>query len=241
MTYGATAVAKTNQSLVAPGIMNGMNQVWRSLCISAGNAADSGTSEEAWGYRGLNYSIKQDISRLFERVVPEKPTEDTEETGWQWRRVITWRRALVTTLVAVVVFVGGTSLAFVRPQSALAAPFRVIAEMLTQATVITSDIIDGAHGIAADYERQTVSSALQVMRVINGITTITPVTTPTNDMADFPSAANPLYPEYVDCRYSQFNYTVSAHGNVTVDTSVATTDDFLDRIKGWIATLPAED
>ncbi len=241
MTYGATAVAKTNQSLAAPGVMNGMNQVWRSLCGSAGDAAYGGTSEDAWVYRGLRYSIKQDIGRLLASGVPEKPEEDTEETGWRWRRAITWQRALVTALVVIVVFVGGTSLAFVRPQSALAAPFRGIAEMLAQVTVVADDIIDDARGVAAGYERQTVSSALQAMRVIDGITTVTPVVTPTNDMSAFPSAANPLYPEYLDRRYSQFNYTVSAHGNVTLDTSVATSDAFLDRIRGWLAALPAEE
>lgn len=238
MTYGATAVAKTNHSLAAPGVMNGMNQVWRSLC---GSARDADTSEDAWVYRGLRYSIKQDIGRLLDSAVPEKPAEDTEETGWRWRRAITWHRALVTALVAVVVFVGGTSLAFVRPQSALAAPFRGIAEMLAQVTVVAGDIIDDVRGATAGYERQTVSTALQAMRVVDRIATVAPVTAPTNDMSDFPSAANSLYPEYLDRRYSQFNYTVSAYGNVTVDTSVATTDAFLERIMGWLASLPAED
>ena len=69
---------------------------------------------------------------------------------------------------------------------------------------------------------------------------LSPVATPTNDMLGFPSTENPLYPEYLDRRYSQFNYTVSAYGNVTVDTSVATTDAFLERIRGWLAALPAE-
>lgn len=242
MTYGCTAVAKTNHSLVAPGVMNGMNQVWRTLCSSVGDTADSGTTEDAWVYRGLSYSTRQDIGRLIERVVPEKPKEDTEETGWRWRQAITWQRALVTALVAVVVFVGGTSLAFVRPQSALAAPFRGIAEMLAQVTVVASDIIDGVRGVAAGYERQTVSTALQAMRVLDRAPSISPVaTTPTNDMSGFPSTENPLYPEYLDRRYSQFNYTVSAYGNVTVDTSVATTDAFLERIMGWLAALPVAD
>ena len=82
MTYGATAVAKTNHSLAAPGVMNGMNQVWRSLC---GSARDADTSEDAWVYRGLRYSIKQDIGRLLDSAVPEKPAEDTEETPWRPR------------------------------------------------------------------------------------------------------------------------------------------------------------
>ena len=235
MTYGAIAITKTNHSLLAPGVMNGMNQVWRSLCPSA---EDADTSEDAWVYRGLGYSIKQDIGRLLDSAVPEKSAEDT---GWRWRQAITWQRAMVTALVAIVVLVGGTALAFVRPESALAAPFRGIAEALAQVTVTTGDIIDDVRVAAAGYERQTVSSALQAMRVVDGITTVTLVTTPTNDMSDFPSAANPLYPEYLDRRYSQFNYTVSAYGNVTVDTSVATTDDFLERIRGWLADLPAED
>lgn len=238
MTYGATAVTKSSQSLLAPGVMNGMNQVWRSLCSSADHA---GTFEDPWVYRGLSYSTRQDIDRLLDSALPEKLAEDTEETGWRWRRAITWQRALVTALVAVVVFVGGTSLAFARPQSALAAPFRGIAEMFTQVTVAATAIIDDARGVAAGHERQTVSSALQAMRVLDKVTAVTPVTTPTNDMSGFPSAANPLYPEYLDRRYSQFNYTVSTHGNVTIDTSVATSDTFLERIMGWLDELSAED
>ncbi len=238
MTYGATAVAKTNQSLMAPSVMNGMNQVWRSLCSSAGNA---GTSEDPWIYRGLSYSTRQAIGRLLDSAVPEKPECTDTDTGRRWRRAITLQRALVTGLVALVVFVGGTSLAFVRPQSALAAPFRGIAEILAEATVVAGDIIAETRDVAAGYERQTVSSALQAMRVIDKIRTVTPVATPTNDMSGFPSTDSPLYPEYLDRRYSQFNYTVSTHGNVTVDTSVATTDAFLDRIKGWLAELPAGD
>ena len=238
MTYGATAVAKTNQSLMAPGVMNGINQVWRSLSPSGGNT-DSDHPEDTWVYAGLNHSIKRDINRLFESGIPKKTTEDTEETGRRWE--IAWRQTLMPALVAVVIFVGGTSLAFARPESALAAPFRGVAGMLAQATVAAADIIDEASGVAAGYERQTMSSALQAMRVVNGISTLTPVTTPTNDMAAFPSAENPLYPDYLDRRYSQFNYTIDGYGNVVVDNSVATTDAFLEQVKVWLADLSVED
>ncbi len=281
MTYGCTAVAKTNHSLAAPAVMNGMNQVWRTLCSSAADTAGDAPTEDTWVYRGLSYSARQDIGRLLDSAVPEKPAEDTEETGWQWRRAITWHRALVTALVAVVIFVGGTSLAFVRPQSALAAPFRGIAEMFAQVTVVADQEEDNAQatregcagqgnlatalkGTVADFELFGEGTPKEVvyktkiidlgteqnfgrlffaatpMRVVDGITTVTPVTTPTNDMSGFPSATNPLFPEYLDRRYSQFNYTVSAYGNVTVDTSVATTDAFLERIRGWLAALPVE-
>lgn len=238
MTYGATAVAKTNQSLMAPGVMNGMNQVWRSLHTPV---PDADIPEDTWAYRGINYSTRQDICRLCGSVVPEKPPEETERTTRRFRPVLTWKRAMVTALTAVVVFVAGTTLAFASPENALAAPFRGIVEMLAQMTVVAVDIIDDVRGIAAGYERQTVSSALQAMRVVDGISQVTPVSVPTNDMSGYPSAATPLYPEYLDRRYSQFNYTVSVDGNVTVDTSVATTAAFVERVKGWIAELPVRD
>ncbi len=112
--------------------------------------------------------------------------------------------------------------------------------MLAGPTAAAADIIDDTRGVAASYERQTVSSALQAMRLAERVATLTPVVVPTNDMASFPSAENPLYPEYLDGRYSQFSYTVSAYGVVTVDASVATTDALLERLEGWLVELSQE-
>ena len=38
-------------------------------------------------------------------------------------------------------------------------------------------------------------------------------------------------------RFSQFEYTVSSDGIITVDTSMATTEDQLDEIEQWLEQL----
>ena len=63
------------------------------------------------------------------------------------------------------------------------------------------------------------------------------VTVPTNDMAWFPSQEHCLFPNYLEKRFSQFSYTVNSKGNVTVDTSWATTDGFIEHLKQLIERL----
>ena len=75
------------------------------------------------------------------------------------------------------------------------------------------------------------------MRVQDGIKIVPIVTVPTNDMAWFPSPECCLFPDYLEKRFSQFRYTVSSEGNVTVDTSWATTDGYIEHIKQLIERL----
>ena len=70
MTYGCTAVAKTNHSLAAPAVMNGMSQVWRTLCSSAADTAGDAPTEDTWVYRGLSYSARQDIGSTVSHRTP---------------------------------------------------------------------------------------------------------------------------------------------------------------------------
>lgn len=69
---------------------------------------------------------------------------------------------------------------------------------------------------AAAAELHNVQTAVMAMMVDKGLTSITPVTTPTNDMTAFPTG-NPLYGggvNYVTMETSKWKYTVDADGTV---------------------------
>ncbi len=142
------------------------------------------------------------------------------------------RRAVLIALASLVlVSIGGTSVAFAKPDHALAAPFRGMAITVTEGGRAPIALIVWARGVIATYERQIVSTALQSMRVEEGVGIVPTVRVSTNDMANFPSSELPLFPAYLDKEFSQFKYTVDSDGIVSVDTSWATTDALLERIE----------
>jgi hypothetical protein len=175
----------------------------------------------------LSHSISREVSDYFARF------------GWHLPRLSSFQRRMALTAVAVVLATGiaGTSLAFARPENAIASPFRGAAMTVAEIASGAVSIIDyvGAFGSAS--ERQIISTTLQLMRIKEHVMVLSPVDEPTNDMAVFPSKEHSLYPGYVDRRYSQFEYTVDSNGIVTVHTESATTSEVLDRIKQMIASL----
>jgi hypothetical protein len=162
-------------------------------------------------------------------------------------RVVIWRKPIIgkvtqRVLIGLAVFVFavglvGTSLAFVKPEYAIAAPFRGTATTLLKTTAGAIELIEGARGISANQERKIVSTALQSMRVNDSVKVVPAVTVPINDMALFPSSEYCLFPDYIESRFSQFRYTVDSNGTVVVDTSRASTDSFIDNIKKLIIRL----
>ena len=91
--------------------------------------------------------------------------------------------------------------------------------------------------MVATFERSVVSTALQSMRVEENLKEMPTVTAPTNDMAGFPSQEHPLFPNYLDRRFTQFQYTVDSKGIISVDTSWAITDAFLEKIEQTLDRL----
>jgi len=186
----------------------------------------------------INKSAKYELVDLSQSI-----SQEVSETG----RGITWRiprldkvtRRVVLGVVIVLfsILLGGTSLAFVKPEHVLAAPFRGIAITLTKASAGAISLIEDVRGIAATQERKIVSTALQSMRVEEGLKRAPLVTVSTNDMTCFPSREYCLFPDYLDKRFSQFKYTVDSKGIVSVDTSWATTDAFLEKIKQLLDRL----
>lgn len=138
------------------------------------------------------------------------------------------------------ILIAGTSFAFAHPSQALAAPFRGTAIKVAEVSAEAINMIGEMRGIVAMYERSIISTALQSMRVIDGLRIVPEVTVPTNDMLKFPSSAHPLYPDYLETRYSEFLYTVDSNGSVQVDDSTATTDGFLIKINEVLSQLKEE-
>jgi len=63
-------------------------------------------------------------------------------------------------------------------------------------------------------ELRIIQVALDTMMIREGLTSVTP-TFCTSDMSQFP-LSHPLYPEYVHSRFSSYQYTCDAYGNVSV-------------------------
>ena len=176
------------------------------------------------------------VTLMLKQMAKGKPRH------WLWPRWMKTvsRAALMTVLVVVLVTSAGTSLALARPESAAAAPFRGIASAIAETSAGAISLIEEVRAVAASYERSIVSTAVQSMRITEGLSTMSAVGAPTNDMAVFPSREHSLFPEYLDRLYSQFKYTVDSQGIVKVDSSWATTDDFKAKIKDLLSRLEAE-
>lgn len=101
-------------------------------------------------------------------------------------------------------------------------------------------LIEDNHRAVVAYERNIVLTSLRYMRMIEGLRVIPEVTVPTNDMRHFPSSEHPLFPNYPDKRFSQFNYTVDNNGILSIGLSDATTDVLFEKIEQWLKQLPRE-
>lgn len=183
-------------------------------------------------------AFAQSIAHNMQHVSEGKRWVSWRIPGWS---KITGQVVLAVAIALLLILSGGTSLAFAKPEHVLATPFKGIAITLTKASAGAIDLIEDVRGIVALYERSIVSTALQSMRVDAGLKQITPLVVSTNDMACFPSQEHPLFPDYLETRFSQFSYTVDSNGTVYVDTSWATTDTFLEKIKQLLDRLEERD
>ncbi|HSW59093.1 MAG TPA: type II secretion system protein [Dehalococcoidales bacterium] len=68
---------------------------------------------------------------------------------------------------------------------------------------------------AAAAERATIQSAMDTMMARQGLTAVPAVPAATNNMAAFPSAANPLFPNFLRSSTTKGTYTCNASGLVT--------------------------
>jgi len=179
----------------------------------------------------------EELGQLVE-LISRQVSEGRKWRLLRWNKVIQ-RLALTAILTIILVTAAGSSLALAKPESTLAAPFRGVIITLAELSGGAVSLIGEIHGVAAGFERQVVSTALQLMRVNEGLRMVPVVTAPTNDMAYFPSKEHCLFPNYLDRRYSQFKYTVDSNGIVSVDSSQTTTNTFLRKIELLLKQLSA--
>jgi len=104
------------------------------------------------------------------------------------RRSKSAQRVITVVVVPLLLVIAvGASFAFAKPEHASAAPFKGIVITMTEAASRAIHLIEEVRGVAAVYERKIVSTALQSMRLDQGLKVVPAVTMPTNDMACFPS------------------------------------------------------
>lgn len=176
---------------------------------------------------------------ILSQTITQQVSDFEKRLKWRLIQLSTVQKKVLraAAIVLLSMFIGGTSLAFTNPEHVLATPFRGIAITASKTVVGAVELIEVVRGVGATSERKTVSTALQSMRVQESMKIVPAVTVPTNDMAGFPSQESRLFPDYLDKRFSQFRYTVNGKGIVSVDTSWATTDDFIENIKQLIERL----
>ncbi len=68
---------------------------------------------------------------------------------------------------------------------------------------------------AAKAELNQVQTAMDVMMIKEKLTTVTAVTTATNDMSKFPDTTHPLYPNYLRTATTKGTYTCTSSGLVS--------------------------
>ena len=193
--------------------------------------------EDAEAKEPTKEQIVDSIALVAQEVSERRATGKRRLPGWSRRAQRPIAIAIVSLLLMIV---GGGSFAFANPEHVLATPFRGVAAIMGEASYAAIGLIEEIHGVVATYERSIVSTALQSMRVTEGLRVVPAVTVPTNDMAYFPSPKHCLFPDYLDKRFSQFKYTVDSNGILSIDTSGATTDAFLKKIEARLKELTKE-
>lgn len=192
----------------------------------------------ATGSIGIDESAKYELVSLSQSITA-KLSEAIREITWNIPLLdkITRPVAVGVVVVLLSVLLGGTSIAFAKPEHTLAIPFRGIAITLTKTSAGTVGLIEDVRGMVTTFELSVVSTALQSMRIEENLKEIPTVTVSTDDMTHFPSQEHPLFPDYLDKRFSQFKYTVDSKGIISVDTSWTITDSFLDKIEQTLNRL----
>jgi len=102
---------------------------------------------------------------------------------------------------------------------------------------LSSGILEQAREISALYEHHVITTALQSMRVLEGVKNVPAVIMATNDMANFPSAEHSLYPHYVTKRFSQYKYTVDSVGIVDINTASPTMVCDLEFVENYLKSI----
>lgn len=141
-------------------------------------------------------------------------------------------RVVFIVIISLFSFILGSShFTFAQPDERMEFSFTNSKMSVTESQALSSSLIETVQDVSACYEHNVISSALQAMRIIEGVKAVPAVTLATNDMANFPSVEHSLYPHYLTKRYSQFKYTVDGAGIVDIDAASPTTVCNLEQIE----------
>lgn len=135
------------------------------------------------------------------------------------------------------IIAGKSYFTYAQPEQGMEFSFMNAKMSIAESPAAVSSLIEEAQEISALYEHYVISTALQSMRVIEGVKEVPAISMATNDMAKFPSAEHSLYPHYLTTRYSQFKYTVDTNGIVDIDTSSPTTVCHLEQIANCLNSI----
>jgi hypothetical protein len=175
------------------------------------------------------------LSGLIEKSVKAVRSGMSTRTSTPSKPIL--RLAIISILVVVLFLCAGTSFALAQPEHPIAQTLREPPLFILRLSDNAISLIEGTRDVTAKYERTIIQSSVSSMRVMENIQGIAPVASPTSDMSYFPSPDHPLFPTYLDRRYSQFKYILDEYGNVAVDTTIASTDSLLDKIEKTIISL----
>jgi type IV pilus assembly protein PilA len=93
----------------------------------------------------------------------------------------------------------------------------VIAIIGVLAAIIVPNVTglgDSGKTEAALAEAKTIQTAMDTMMIKKALTSVTAVTNATNNMAAFPDASHPLYPDFLRAANTKGYYTCTANGSV---------------------------
>ncbi|MFQ5996231.1 MAG: hypothetical protein ACE5KP_01215 [Dehalococcoidales bacterium] len=147
-------------------------------------------------------------------------------------------RIIVIAIISFIFFgANGGSFTFAKPEYVLGIPFEGKTVTIAGQPTVSLSVIREVREVSATYEHHTVATALQLMRVTEGVKEVPVVTVSTNDMGSFPSSKHSLYPNYLAKRFSLFKYIVNSEGIVSIDAPAATTEAQLEKIEKWLERL----
>jgi len=147
------------------------------------------------------------------------------------------RLVLIAIISLLLTVTGGSSLTFAEEEPDLEVPFLGVTIGVVEAPTVSLSLIKEIRQVSATYEHHIVATALQAMRVTEGVKAVPEVMVATDDMGSFPSPEQSLYPDYLAKRFSQFRYTVDSNGIVSVDAFFADTEAQLVMVEQWLDRL----
>jgi hypothetical protein len=149
-------------------------------------------------------------------AVVEMPKDDNHPKKAKNKSLVIAAKQAALMLAVTLILIGSLSINTASAKSAdePLSHLEGIIAVLSGAPVNSVTLMEDVQGVVSQYERSIVSESVQMMRIVEGMRDVPPVTEPTNDMASFPSPQNPLFPEYLSWKYSQFDYTVDNYGIV---------------------------